>query len=220
MEMSSTIQRKGLFSICLFWVLLTIASLPSWGGADTYVCTPSNPNGSWVLTSSENWWAGQQPGIGPYTLTETATQKVTIYLSCGYEGEYPYGTSPFAPLCYPSPQYPNWQVYLRGRYTYEWRCPCNINITSFKAIPQTINPSAGESTSFSWTISDPAVSTTINVAGRTLNSNLWDGKDASGKIVPPGTYTAVLNDACLDSRSVTITVIAPPKSCSLNVSTN
>lgn len=109
-----------------------------------------------------------------------------------------------------------------------WRCKCDLHLIALSSSAQTITPSAGETTTFSWTISDPAnipITWTLNVAGKTLSGSgtsiTWDGKDASGKIVPPGTYTATLtatnSDGCVDSKSLTITVIAPPNNCLLSI---
>ncbi|OGT99788.1 MAG: hypothetical protein A2X80_07755 [Geobacteraceae bacterium GWB2_52_12] len=105
--------------------------------------------------------------------------------------------------------------------------PCNLIITAFSASPLTINPSAGETTSLSWNISDPSgLPTTwkVTIAGRTLTSPTWDGKESSGRIVSPGIYTATLTvtntNGCTDTKPLTIKVIPPVNSCPLNVKTN
>lgn len=266
--MPSTIRRKGLFSICLCWVLLTIASLPAWGGSGTYVCDSSNSSGYWIWSStsqvtdicawaygsgkcgemSERYYCGENALYCPtFTKLNGSTRqdlKIAYCPACywfpdnfalgwirpgssgGDIGSLVDATGALGMDTYDG-RY-RWLLYIKN---YEWRCPCNLQINIFSANPQIINPSTGNTTSFSWTIYDPAnipVTSTLNVAGRAFSGSGisvdWDGKDSLGRIVPPGTYTATLTatntDGCEDSKSVNITVIAPPKSCSLDVSTN
>lgn len=110
---------------------------------------------------------------------------------------------------------------------------CDLKITSFNASPQAINPTVGGIANMSWTISDSsgtASNWTLTVAGKTMNgsgsSAIWNGKDSSERLVPPGAYAATLSvtnaNGCSDSNTVTLTVSAPPaRSCpSLDIKTN
>lgn len=96
-------------------------------------------------------------------------------------------------------------------------CPEIESLTGSDAV---IDPNAGGSIRFTGSIKPPCnkpVSWSLSLPGKTFNGSgtgtsvnvTWDGKDASGKVVEPGTYTATLTvtaDGCADSESIPFTV--------------
>ncbi|HRT71653.1 MAG TPA: hypothetical protein P5308_09860, partial [Syntrophales bacterium] len=77
--------------------------------------------------------------------------------------------------------------------------PCNLQTGSVNAGPSTIDLSRGEAVNFAGNVTDGSgrpVNWSLSVAGRTFTGSgnsvvaAWDGRDASGKKVQPGTYTA------------------------------
>ncbi|MDP4265740.1 MAG: DUF6531 domain-containing protein, partial [Bacteroidota bacterium] len=107
--------------------------------------------------------------------------------------------------------------------------PCNLNITNFNGTNTTIDPRSGGNISFSGSInSDQSVNWTITVAGKTFNgtgtspSATWNGKEASDKVVEPGTYTATLtattaDGKCSDTKSINFSITASDNDCKLSV---
>lgn len=110
--------------------------------------------------------------------------------------------------------------------------PCSLKVTSFYGSSQTIDPSVGGSMTLTGAIyeKDGKPNTwIINIAGRSYSGNgasasaIWDGKDAKGKIVDPGQYSATLtaqtsDGKCTDAKTINFTVIPPPdNSCGLDV---
>jgi len=97
-------------------------------------------------------------------------------------------------------------------------------VTEFKGTSQLINPDSGGTINLSGTISGDSgksINWTLNVAGKvytgtgTSASVAWDGKDASGKVVEPGQYSATLNvqtdeGKCNDSKTANFDVVPPP----------
>jgi RHS repeat-associated protein len=95
---------------------------------------------------------------------------------------------------------------------------CCPEIESFKGSDTTIDPTAGGSIVFTGDIKNPSnapLGWTLSVPGKTFTGSgtsvnvTWDGKDASGKVIEPGTYTATLtatSDGCTDSESISFTV--------------
>ena len=97
---------------------------------------------------------------------------------------------------------------------------CSLSITSFNGTSKTINPSSGDNLTINgsvdsfgqpvhWVLNTPDGKTTTG--GGTSVSATWDGKDASGKVVEPGTYSATLtaqttDGKCSDSKALDITV--------------
>ncbi|MBI4650812.1 RHS domain-containing protein [Candidatus Desantisbacteria bacterium] len=111
--------------------------------------------------------------------------------------------------------------------------PCKPDITSFTGNSIIIDPEAGGTITLTGAISDPSnspISWTVDIAGKTYPgtgtqvSVLWDGKNADGTIVDPGSYTATLtawhtdNPSCSDVDTENFMVIpAPDGSCGLFV---
>lgn len=108
---------------------------------------------------------------------------------------------------------------------------CNIKINSFIGADKLIS-AIGGSIDFSGSISEPSgkpVIWNIDIAGRSITgtgtnpSITWDGKDASGKVIEPGNYTATLtaqtvDGKCSDSKTINFTVTpAPEGQCGLYV---
>lgn len=107
---------------------------------------------------------------------------------------------------------------------------CNLKITANK---QTITPYSGGNINIIGNISDSSgkpITWKITLPnGKEVSgsgnspSAAWDGKDASGKLVEPGSYSATITadngDGCSDTANVPITVssISDGNSCSLQV---
>ena len=103
-------------------------------------------------------------------------------------------------------------------YTSEYRCPCNLSVTTFSSDKSEFTPGSGQTVSFSVSASETynnPVTWTVTIADRTIDGSVaWDGKGADGKIVSGGTYTATLNakaGGCTDSKTISITVINKPE---------
>ena len=99
--------------------------------------------------------------------------------------------------------------------------PCCLRITGFAATPPGFDPAAGESTTLAGAIyANFPIDWTLAVHDRTTSgtgssaSFGWDGKDASGHIVPGGNYAASLtahtNEGnCTDTKTAQVTVASP-----------
>ena len=98
---------------------------------------------------------------------------------------------------------------------------CSLAITSLTGTSQIINPSSGGSLGIAGTISDSSgqqINWTLTTPdGKTTTgsgsaiSTTWDGKDASGKVVTPGSYSATLvaqtaDNQCTANQTLPITV--------------
>ncbi|MFA7062166.1 MAG: DUF6531 domain-containing protein, partial [Pedobacter sp.] len=100
---------------------------------------------------------------------------------------------------------------------------CDLKVNSLTVSSQTLDVTSGGSVGINGSISDSsgqAISWTIKVLDRTFSgsgasaSATWDGKDASGNLVAPGSYSVTLSaqtadGQCTDSKSTNITVIKP-----------
>lgn len=110
---------------------------------------------------------------------------------------------------------------------------CNLKIDSLTGVSQIINPTSGGNLAIKGDISDSsgqAINWTLTMpdgkvrtgSGTSVNET-WDGKDANGKVVVPGNYSATLtaqtaDGQCTDSKTTNITVTpAPDGQCSLYV---
>lgn len=101
---------------------------------------------------------------------------------------------------------------------------CSFSITSLTSTSQTLDPTFGDSIGINGIVSDSSgqvISWTLKILDNTFNgtgsspSIFWSGKDASGKIVAPGIYTATLtaqtaDGLCTDIKSINITVVKQP----------
>lgn len=107
-------------------------------------------------------------------------------------------------------------------YTY-----CDATITNLSGSNRMIDSNAGGDVTISAAVSESA-SWTLDIAGKTYTGSgpvsvTWDGKDASGRVVEPGGYSATLtaqtaDGQCSDSKTINFTVEPPPdNSCSLYV---
>ncbi len=102
---------------------------------------------------------------------------------------------------------------------------CTVTSTGFSADQLVIDPGVGGATKLTGNLTDSSgrpISWNVSVAGRTWtgaggtlgNNVVWDGKDALGRLVEPGTYTATLNATngvpycSAPPRTVQITVTA------------
>jgi RHS repeat-associated protein len=102
---------------------------------------------------------------------------------------------------------------------------CSLAIGSFTATSNTINATSGgnlaingtitdsSGQSITWTLSTPDGKTTTG-SGTSVSAT-WDGKDASGKNVKPGIYSAKLtaqtaDGLCTDSKTANITLFPSP----------
>ncbi|MCM2357750.1 MAG: DUF6531 domain-containing protein [Geobacteraceae bacterium] len=109
---------------------------------------------------------------------------------------------------------------------------CGLQITSFGGTSTIINPSSGGNVALSGSIADTSgqpITWTVTVAGKTYQGTgttpqiTWDGTDANGKVVDPGTYTATLtaqttDNQCSDTKTITFNVEPPSDdSCALYV---
>ena len=97
---------------------------------------------------------------------------------------------------------------------------CDLAISEFSGSNKIINPKSGGSIKLSGGISESSgnnVNWTISVAGKTFSgtgtfpSATWDGKDASGKVIAPGEYTATLaattaDGKCSDTKTIKFSV--------------
>lgn len=117
--------------------------------------------------------------------------------------------------------------------------PCNLKINSFSGNKEVIDPSAGESVTFTGDMTETSGKTVTWTAtitdssgasiGRTFSgtgknpSITWDGKDSFGKIVDDGLYTGTLDaqtedGKCKKSASAQVTVKSTCGKISLTVS--
>lgn len=102
--------------------------------------------------------------------------------------------------------------------------PCDVKISNFMTTKSSIDPVAGEATTFkaditssrdfSWTLIIGSTAT----SGTGALSHTWDGKDFLGRFVSNGTYTAYLNAAstdgkCSDSGQASVEVKKGPTQC-------
>ncbi|MDO8446578.1 MAG: RHS repeat-associated core domain-containing protein [Deltaproteobacteria bacterium] len=108
---------------------------------------------------------------------------------------------------------------------------CDIKITSFDGNDKLIDPSSGGNILLTGEIFDSSgktISWKVTLAGKeyegigTAVTVIWDGKDAQGKVVDEGTYTATLeakiDDTCKDTKSIDFEVVPPPpNTCGLYV---
>lgn len=110
---------------------------------------------------------------------------------------------------------------------------CDTQITSLTGTSQIIDPSSGgnlgitgtisdsSGQQINWTLTTPDGKTTTG-SGKSVSAS-WDGKNANGKVVEPGTYSATLtattaDGKCSDNKTVNFTVTpAPPGQCGLYV---
>ena len=98
---------------------------------------------------------------------------------------------------------------------------CSLTIPSLTGTSQIINPTSGGSLAIkgditdssgqpiTWTLTTPDGKTTTG-SGSSVNAT-WNGKDASGKVVVPGSYSATLtartaDGQCSESKTLNITV--------------
>lgn len=100
---------------------------------------------------------------------------------------------------------------------------CNLEISSLTGSSQTINPTLGQSLTIVGNINDSSgqpINWTVKLLDRTFTGSgtsvsiTWDGKDASSKIVEPGSYTVSLtaqtaDGQCVASKTINITVVKP-----------
>jgi RHS repeat-associated protein len=109
---------------------------------------------------------------------------------------------------------------------------CNLAISDFHGSNTVINPSAGGRINLIGSIDEDSgnqVSWTVSLMGRSYSgigrspAVTWDGKDADGKVVDPGTYIATLtaqtvDGQCSDTEMIPFTVMHPSEnSCGLYV---
>ena len=109
--------------------------------------------------------------------------------------------------------------------------PCNLRVEALSGDSDHIDPLVGGTLSFSGLLSDDSnrpLNWELNTAGRILQgegksvSATWDGKDALGKLVEPGSYGAILSAQTVEktcsakeTKSIPITVESQPESPSL-----
>lgn len=107
----------------------------------------------------------------------------------------------------------------------EWKCSCDDFKVTIDNNYQSLNPKGGESVYFLPTITNPSnqsISISFSIAGRTMESISWDGKNADGDVVEPGTYngnfTYSLSGGCSQTVPVAVSIEAIPEDCNLQKS--
>jgi hypothetical protein len=111
--------------------------------------------------------------------------------------------------------------------------PCCLQIQNFSANKASFSPSVSETVTFTGTATaNYPINWIISVSDRTSNgssgtaSMTWDGKNAAGTIVAPGTYSAGLTAstsaiACTVNASAGVAVAGPPPElCSDDIDNN